>query len=446
MSAPAATTDGAAAPSGVLEKLGIPSALKLGYIGLALFMIGDGVESNYLVTYFVGEFGYSETLAGNVILFYGVFVAIGSWLAGTLSGLLGPKRVMVIGVGVWVLFEVLFLAVAIPTENVALVLLTYGARGLGYPLFAFAFLTWINVAVRPENRATAGGWFWFAFTGGLPVLGTLVALAAIPLIGEYPTFWLSLVLVVVGAAVAVLGAKEAHGTRRLAGPDAKASTELRAGISILWRFPKVGMLSGARCINTGAQYGFFVALPLFLQDLDGVEGGPAFSQSAYLFFVVITFGANVVFNPVWGRVGDRMGWRKTAAYAGGAGCTVTTLLLFYVPLLTGTNFLLTAAVGALYGICLAGYVPLSALITTMVPEHEQGNALAVYALAAGASTVLGPLVFIAAFPLLGIQGVMITFAVLYAVSTVLVHRVRDAVDPGESTTDSSRDDAATAVH
>ena len=30
----------------VLDRIGIPRALLWGYVGLALFMIGDGVESN----------------------------------------------------------------------------------------------------------------------------------------------------------------------------------------------------------------------------------------------------------------------------------------------------------------------------------------------------------------------------------------------------------------
>jgi polyol permease family len=437
---------GDVAAKGFLERIGIPRPLLIGYIGLALFMIGDGVESNYLVTYFVDDFGFSSALAGNTVLVYGAFVAVGSWLSGTLSTLFGPKRIMIVGAAVWVVFEVLFLSLALPRESVPLILLTYGVRGVGYPLFAFSFLTWINIAVRPENRATAGGWFWFAFTGGLPVIGTGVAVVAIPLVGQYATFWLSLVLVVVGALIAILGAREAHGTQRLVAADAKAGEELKAGISILWRYPKVGLLATARCINTGAQYGFFVALPLFLQNKDDAPGGPRFSQQAYLLFVVITFGANVVFNPIWGRFGDKLGWRKTATYAGGVGCAASTLLLYYVPLGTGTNFLVTAVIGALFGIALAGFVPLSALITTMVSPHEQGNAIAVYALAAGASTVLGPLVFTVANPLFGTQGVMLVFAALYVVSAVLVHRVRDAVDPGESTTDSQREDAATARH
>ena len=416
----------------LLDRLGFPRALLWGYVGLALFMIGDGVESNYLVTYFVKDFKYSDLLANNIILFYGIFVAIGSWLSGVLSTLLGPKRVMLIGATIWAVFEVAFLAIGITTRNVPIILLTYGVRGLGYPLFAFAFLTWINRAVRREDRGTAGGWFWFMFTGGLPVIGTAVAAVAIPFIGQYATFWLSLGLVVAGAAVAILGAHEAHGTQRISGDDISVREELRAGISILWRYPKVGRLAAARCINTGAQYGFFVALPLFLQGDDDAPGGPAFSQTAYLIFVVITFGANVVTNPMWGRIGDRYGWRTTVTFAGGLGCAATTLLVYFVPLAFPTSFVLLAIVGALYGVTLAGYVPLSALITSIVAEEEQGNAIAVYSLAAGASTVLGPLVYLAASPLLGTVGVMIVFAVLYVVSAAMTYRIRDEADPGEN--------------
>ena len=419
-------------PAHVLDRIGFPRALVWGYVGLALFMIGDGVESNFLVTYFVEDFQYSDLLANNVILFYGVFVAIGSWLSGVLSSLLGPKRVMVIGATIWAIFEVAFLAVGLTTRNTTIILLTYGIRGLGYPLFAFAFLTWINRAVRREERATAAGWFWFMFTGGLPVVGTAVAVVAIPLIGEYATFWLSLGLVVAGALVAVLGAREAHGTQRITDEDTSVRAELWAGFSILWRYRKVGLLAAARCINTGAQYGFFVALPLFLQDDDDVPGGPAFSQTAYLVFVVITFGANVVANPTWGRIGDRFGWRKTLTFAGGLGCAVTTLLVYFVPLAAPDSFALLVVVGVLYGITLAGYVPLSALVTSIVPDDEQGNAIAVYSLAAGLSTVLGPLVYLAASPLLGTLGVMIVFAVLYVVSAAMTYTVRDAADPGEN--------------
>ena len=50
-----------------LERLGFPRAPLWGHVGLALFMIGDGVDSNSLVTYFVNDLTYSDLLADNVI-------------------------------------------------------------------------------------------------------------------------------------------------------------------------------------------------------------------------------------------------------------------------------------------------------------------------------------------------------------------------------------------
>lgn len=431
MTAATAPTTGT---TGVLGRIGVPRALALGFVGLALFMIGDGVESNYLAPYLAGlpDFGSgtaAQTAASRVILFYGIFAAVGAWLSGVLSSLFGPRRVMVAGLSLWALFEVLFLSIALPTGSMVAIYLTYGVRGVAFPLFAFSFLVWINRATSRENRGSASGVFWLAYTGGLPVLGTAVAFFAIPAIGEYATFWLSLALVVLGGLIAVLGAREAHGlqTRRETdgGEDVTTGRELTDGVTILWRNPKIGRAAITRIINTGAQYGFFVALPFFLQKTIG------FSQQEYLAITVITFGANVVANPITGRLSDRVGWRRMIMWVGSIGCTVTTVLLYLVPLAVRENFLVVALIGALYGVTLAGFVPLSALMPSMVRAEEQGNAIAVYALSAGLSTVLGPLVYSLLFPILGLAGVMFTFAGLYAVSAILAFTLRDPSDPGE---------------
>jgi len=431
MSAPTEvpTWSGPTASSGPIERIGVPRVLLLGYVGLIVFMIGDGVESNYLVIFYTQKVGFSEGLVANIILTYGIFAAIGSFLSGTLSSLLSPRRTMVIGAIGWAVFEVLFLSFALPAQSVPLIILTYGVRGLFYPLFAFSFLTWINRAVDREQRGGVSGWFWFSYTGGLPVFGTAVAFVAIPLIGEYATFWVSLGLVVCGAVLAILGTKEGHGRQKIVREGVSAGQELWSAVSLAWRIPKVGRAAITRIINTGAQYGFFVALPLFLQNKDGVAGGPAFSQQQYLAIVIITFGVNMIANPFTGRFSDRIGWVRMIAGIGAIGCVATTLLLNFVPLAVGTNFVVAAIVGALYGITLAGFVPLSAYMPSIVPEEEQGNAISVYAFAAGLSTVLGPLVFTVANPVVGITGVMIVFALLYAVSAALAFTLRDGADP-----------------
>ncbi|PZT70363.1 hypothetical protein DN402_33695 [Streptomyces sp. SW4] len=110
-------------------------------------MIGDGVESNYLSP-FLEDRGFTSGQAASVITAYGVAAAVAAWFSGTLSALWGPKRVMWLGAGIWTVFQIVFLAVALPTDNYTVVMLSYAIRGFGYPLFAFSFLIWV-IAVAP---------------------------------------------------------------------------------------------------------------------------------------------------------------------------------------------------------------------------------------------------------------------------------------------------------
>ena len=205
--------------------------------------------------------------------------------------------------------------------------------------------------------------------------------------------------------------------------DRTASEEFSASISILWRNPLIGLATGLRTINTGAQYGFFVALPFFLQDDIG------FSQTEFLILVVLTFGANVVMNPISGQLSDRFGRKRSIQWLGGVGCTIGTLLLYWVPLAVGGNFVVVALCGAFFGVALAGFVPLSAFMPSVVDEADTGNARGMYAFAAGFSTVIGPLVYSLLEPAFGIAGVMYTFAALYALSAVAATWLRSEADP-----------------
>ena len=46
------------------------------------------------------------------------------------------------------------------------------------------------------------------------------------------------------------------------------------------------------------------------------------------------FFSNIIWNLLFGLIGDRLGWRRTVAICGGFGSAISTLLLFYVPLAT----------------------------------------------------------------------------------------------------------------
>src|SRR3954447_24905534 len=189
-----------------IERWGIPYPLRWGFVGVLIFMIGDGVEVSYLTDYLQqpegGGLSGSQASFYTVTL-YGVAVLIASWFSGTLSAIWGPRRVMWLGGGVWIVFEALFLFVALPSQTLGLIATIYAIRGLAYPLFAFSFLVWIQTLAKPSMRGSAAGWFWFAFTGGLPTLGALVAAIAVgPLgISLYGTLVLSLVVVAIGSAI-----------------------------------------------------------------------------------------------------------------------------------------------------------------------------------------------------------------------------------------------------
>lgn len=395
----------------LLDRIGIFPPLAWGYLGLLLFMIGDGVESGFLSPYLAGK-GFPEQDVAWIFTVYGVTAAISAWLSGALSDLWGPRRVMLAGIGIWIVFHVAFLTLGVARDDYTAMLITYALRGFGYPLFAFGFLVWIT-AVTPRYRlGTAVGWFWFAFTGGLPTLGSLVARYTIPEIGHFQTLWLSLGLVVAGGAIALFGVQEPTGRHRLAPPGEKPIATLISSVSIAWRRPKTAIGSLVRVINTAPQFGFFVFLPAYFQETVG------FSESQWLQLLSAMFTSNIAWNLLFGVIGDRLGWRRTVALCGGLGSAITTLLLYYTPATFGANYPLAVLAAIAYGATLAGYVPLSALMPSLAPEHK-GAAMSLLNLGAGASVWVGPAIVAVFLTRVGVAGVMWIYAVLYLISAVL---------------------------
>jgi polyol permease family len=395
-----------------IDRIGIFPPLLWGYVGLLLFMIGDGVEAGYLAKYLVDRGIAGEDNVAIVFTVYGITVAIAAWLSGALSDLWGPRQVMAIGLGIWTVFEVGFLLLGVAPGNYNVLLLMYALRGFGYPLFAYGFLVWISVAAPRDRLGTAVGWFWFALTGGLLTLAPLLASYSIPLIGPYHTLWCSLTLVILGGAIALAGLQEPTGKRRLAPPGEHPMRTLFSSVSIAWRKPKTAIGCVVRIINTAPQYGFLVFLPFYFTNTIGFEMGQ------WLRLLSLMFLSNIIWNLLFGIIGDRLGWRRTVAYCGGVGSAITTLLLYYFPSTFGANYPLAVLAAVLYGATLAGYVPLSALMPSLAPENK-GAAMSLLNLGAGASNWVGPAIVALFLPIVGVGGVMWTYAVLYLVSAVL---------------------------
>ncbi|GFZ74728.1 MFS transporter [Pseudomonas amygdali pv. eriobotryae] len=386
-------------------------------------MIGDGVESNYFSPFLVDSQGFSEGSAALTISLYGVFATIGSWFAGTLSAVLGPRKVMLIGALSWVVFEAVFLTIGVQAGVHWVAVASYAIRGIGYPFFAYAFLVWVNLATPAHQRGSSVGWFWFAFGAGLPTLGSLLASFTIPMIGEVLTFWLGTVLIAVGAGVALLGIRDL----RHAGPAAQNGNGLagfKHALTIIWRRPRVTAGAVVRLVNTTPNFALFVVAPFFFIHQIG------FTQSQYLQIVTLVYTANIFANLAFGVIGDRFGWKRTVTWFGCVMSGIGVLALYYIPLWVGPNYLLTAICWAIFAIGLAGFVPLTALVPSMVPPAERGNALALYTLAAGLAAFLGP-ALVAVVGGAGRMELLIwIFAAMYLGGALLCLYLSSSEDPG----------------
>ncbi len=398
-------------------KFGIYPELAWGYLGLLLFMIGDGVESGFLSPLLL-DLHFSESQTAFVFTLYGATAAIAAWLSGTLSDLWGPKRVMWLGFAIWVVCEIPFLLFGIAHANYPVIAISYMLRGFGYPLFAFGFLVWVTAVTPAVYLATAVGWFWVARTGGLPTLGSLLASFTVPRYGGYASLWISTVFVVIGGLIALLGVHERRGLSGLqVGRTEHPFAVLLSGVSIIWRKPKVGLGGLVAVITTTSEFGFLLFLPIFYTRTIG------FTLQQWLQILSIMFATNVVFNLFWGFIGDRVGWRKTVTFVGACGCALATLGLFYVPHQFGRNYLLVSLASMLYGATLAGFVPLSAIMASLAPE-SRGAAMSVMNLGSGTSIWLGPAIAGIFLPRVGVSGVIWIFALMYVLSALVAATLR----------------------
>jgi polyol permease family len=396
---------------GLLGKLGMDSKMAVGFLGVLLFMMGDGLELGWLSSYLIDN-GLSVQQSALLFSVYGIAVAIAAWFSGVLAEVLGPKKVMTIGLILFVAGTLIFLIVGIPTMNLAIMIPTYSLRGLGYPLFAYSFLVWLSYYAPQERLGTAVGWFWVSFAAGLNVLGAYYSSFMLPYLGEMKTLWSALIFVAIGAFLAIYLNKDDGSNRRTFQSKVEMFKYISKGITIAFERPKVGLGGIVRTINTAGAYGLVVFLPAFMVDI-------GFTRTEWLQIYGALWTSNVVFNLIWGMVGDRIGWRNTVMWFGGVGCAVTILGLYYVPFYMGPNYLATIIMAIIFGACVAAFVPLSALMPSLAPENR-GAAMSILNLGAGLSTFLGPALVGIFIGTVGTVGILWIYSGLYVVSAIIM--------------------------
>ncbi len=389
------------------EKAGLPRQLFFGYIGIMIFMMGDGIEQGWLSPYLVSH-GMSVQQSASLFTVYGVTIAISAWFSGVLAEGYGVKRTMFTGLVLYILGTIGFVGYGMPDLNYPLMLLFYALRGFGYPLFAYSFLVWIAYSSPQQQLGRAVGWFWFVFTGGLNVLGAYYSSWAIVRFGHLNTLWTSVFWALLGALFALVLNKGSIKKETIGASQVK---ELIKGLTIVKEEPKILLGGIVRIINTTAQFAFPVFLPMYMAK-------HGYETTRWLQIWGTIFTANIIFNLIFGFVGDRMGWRNTIMWFGGVGCAVTTLLFYYAPQIWEGSFWMVMAAGILWGACLAGYVPLSALVPSLV-KKDKGAAMAILNLGAGLPVFVGPAIVGLFIGSVGDAGVIWILAALYLVSALI---------------------------
>src|SRR5690625_7881079 len=121
----------------------------------------------------------------------------------------------------------------------------------------------------------------------------------------------------------------------------------------------------------------------------------------------------------------------------GVGCGITTLLFFYSPVWFDGHYWLVMLSGVLWGALLAGYVPLSALVPSLVKDNK-GAAMSILNLGAGLPVFIGQAIVGLFIGVVGDEGVIWILAILYFISAILnrfmtlVHSGREELPNSET--------------
>jgi polyol permease family len=391
----------------IFNKMGLPGNLKWGYLGILIFMMGDGVEQGWLSPYLI-EHGMSIQQSASLFTVYGITIAISSWFSGVLAEGYGPRKSMWMGVLLYIIGTIGFVDMGMAKLDYTAMLIFYAIRGFGYPLFAYSFMVWITYKAPKDKLSAAVGWFWFVFTGGLNVLGAYYSSWAIERLGYSNTLWSSILWVLIGAFFALVINKDKF---EIDTSKKSKTAELVNGLTIVKKEPKVLLGGIVRVINTTAQFAFPVFLPIYMAQ-------HGFDTKEWLQIWGTIFTSNIIFNLLFGLVGDRLGWQNTIIWFGGVGCAITTLLFYYSPVLFEGSYWAVMACGIAWGALLAGYVPLSALVPSLVKE-DKGAAMAILNLGAGLPVFVGPALVGLLIGIVGSTGVIWILAGLYMLSAVL---------------------------
>lgn len=390
----------------IATKIGVPVVLFYGYVGLIFFMLGAGIETTWFSAYLVSA-GHSIQLVSLIFTLYGLFVAIFSWLTSFFANIFSVRKVMWAGLVIYMI-STLLLILGLVGQVFQVIAGAYMLRGAAYPLFAYGFLIWITLRSQIKDLGKATSWFWLSFNLGMTIISPL--LSSFLLNKTQPV-----IILVIGMVMALIGGYFALGANQDQLPVEKSSKnfgqEMKEGITILFEYPRLGIGLVVKAINNIGQFGFVIMMPIFLV-------AHQFTLTQWGLVWAITYVINSFAGILFGRLGDRFGWRKVVTYFSGTLTALACLLIAVVLRFFPGNFFLLVVAFIIFAFGIAAFGPLSALIPAMAPAKKT-TAVSVLNLGSGLSNFLGPILVTLLFQRLGGFFVLIVFAILYLLASIL---------------------------
>lgn len=390
----------------ISHKIGISPNLFFGYIGLIFFMLGAGIETSWFSAFLV-SLGYEVQLVSLIFSFYGLFVAIFSWMTSFFTSIFTIRKVMALGLAVYLITTVI-LVIGLMLNYLPLIAISYIFRGASYPLFAYAFLVWVTLKTDLSQLGKATSWFWFSFNLGMTILSPIFASVLLNIIT--PIF-----IIGFGALMALIGgflALKLNGDQLERNINHKGIlNEMKSGLTIYLEYPRLLIGLIVKSINNVGQFGFVIMMPIFL-----IENNYSLTQWSSIW--AITYIINTFALILFGNLGDRFGWRRIVSYFSGTlsalSCVLIAIVVYFFP----GNFFLLMIAFAIFSFGIAAFGPLSALIPAMAPEKKTVS-ISVLNLGSGLSNFLGPLLVTILFQNYGGYIVLLIFAGLYLLSSIL---------------------------
>ncbi|OWY30880.1 MFS transporter [Herbaspirillum robiniae] len=400
-------------------RLGMPVSLFWGYVAMAIFMTGDGIELAYLSTHLFST-GLSEKQVSLVFTLYALTAALSSWLSGGISEIFGPRKIMLTGAAWWILVHAVFVFFGIRANDYTVILASYCLRGFAYPLFFYGFYVLVVQRTPGHRLASATGWIWSMFTIGYGICASFLAGFAVPRIGFESTLWLSSVFAAVGGAMAVFLIKEAPPPARLvASRWSEKLQEIARGLTLMIEDRSLFLALIARVLCNVSLFGLPVFMPIYFVKQLG------YSTEEWSHIWGVFFLVQPLTNVLWGICGDRVGWLPQMRWVGFFGSALSTLAFYHLPSAFPGNVWIAMGCALLLALTLTSFVPMGAIFPMLAPEHK-GAAVSLQNLGGGLGNLIGPAVATLMFSLsLGIGAVILAFSVLYVLGGMLTLFIRN---------------------